>query len=74
MNLPKTVANMRYHYHLNMIDVCNALNQLHLMSDEKAENRNKNHVMIIFNDCLPRLGKDMSFLKDDEENETERAN
>lgn len=59
MNLPKIVAKMRLRYHANMIDVVNVGNQLGIISDEKAEEMNKNHAMTIFTDILPRLGIDV---------------
>lgn len=57
MDLPRKVANMRYKYHLAMIDINNVMNQLHLRNDEKAEKNAKHHMMTILNDVLPRLGK-----------------
>ena len=59
MNLPKIVAKMRLHYHANLIDVVNVGNQLGIISDEKAEEMNKHHVMTIFTDIFPRLGIDV---------------
>lgn len=55
MDITKAVAKIRLGYHLNMIDVCNVANQLHLMSDEKADLANKNHLKNCF-DCYHRLG------------------
>lgn len=55
MNIVKTVAKLRLGYHLNMIDICNVANQLHLLSDEKADLKNKNHLKECF-DCYERLG------------------
>lgn len=55
MDITKVVAKARLHYHLNMIDICNVANQLHLMSDDKAERANKEHVRNVF-DCYMRLG------------------
>ena len=52
------VTKMRLKFHVEAVDWNNALNQLHMISDEKAENKNKEHVMTIVNDILPRLGKD----------------
>lgn len=65
VNLPDIVTNLRYHYHLNAIDVNNILNQLKLRSDEKAEECAKNHTMTIINDILPRLGYDTKILFSD---------
>ena len=55
MNIVKTVAKLRLSYHLNMIDICNVANQLHLMSDTKADNSNKRHLKECI-DCYERLG------------------
>lgn len=55
MDLPKFVAKVRFKYHANMIDIVNVGNQLHILSDDKAEKLNKNHTMTIFNDILPRI-------------------
>ncbi len=62
MNIPKIVAKMRFCYHANLLDVNNVLNQLHLLSDEKAERNNKKHTMTIVMDILPQLGYDISKL------------
>lgn len=55
MDITKTVARLRLVYHLNAIDFCNVANQLHLLSDEKAELKNKNHFKECL-DCYNRLG------------------
>lgn len=55
MDITKIVAKIRLGYHLNMIDVVNVANQLHLMGDEKADLANKNHLKKCF-DCYDRLG------------------
>lgn len=68
MDICRLVAKVRFNYHANACSVVNVLNQLGLMSDEKAEARNKNHVMTIVNDICPRLGLDPSkFISSDEE-------
>lgn len=54
-SLPEKVAIMRFKYHANMLDVVNVLNQLHILSDERAEKMNKNHTMTIVTDLLPRI-------------------
>ena len=59
IDIPTKVAKMRFMYHANMLDVNNVLNQMHLMSDEKAEKNNRRHTMTIVNDILPRLGYDV---------------
>lgn len=55
MDITKVVAKLRLSYHLNMIDFCNVANQLHLLSDEKTELKNKNHLKECV-DCYGRLG------------------
>ena len=55
MNIATRVAIWRFKYHANMTSVINALNQLGILSDEKAEVKNKHHVMTIVKDILPRL-------------------
>lgn len=55
MDVTKVVAKLRLGYHLNMLDVCNVANQLHLLSDEKANMKNKNHLKECL-DCYERLG------------------
>ena len=59
MDITKVVAKMRFHYHANMLDVNNVLNQLGLRNDDKAEAIGKKHTMTILTDCLPRMGYDM---------------
>lgn len=59
MSMATFVTAMRFKYHANATDINNALNQLHIISDEKAEERNKKHVMTIVNDILPRMGYDV---------------
>lgn len=54
MSIPNMVAKIRLQYHLNMIDLVNAGNQLHFISDEKADNANKNHLKNCI-DCYERL-------------------
>jgi hypothetical protein len=67
MDLPKKVANMRLKYHLVAIDINNVMNQLHLRNDNKAEKKGKDHTMVIFNDILPLLGKDVEKVFQEEE-------
>lgn len=54
-SLPETVAIARFKYHSNMLDVVNVANQLHILSDDKAERLNKKHCMTIVEDLLPRI-------------------
>jgi len=55
MSISKKVTKMRYKYHLNAIEINNVLNQLHIRNDEKAEENAKKHIMVIFNDIIPRM-------------------
>lgn len=55
MGISEKVARMRFHYHANVVEINNALNQLHIISDEKAEEIAEKHVMIVINDILPRI-------------------
>lgn len=41
-----------------MLDVCNVLNQLGILKDEKAERVMKDHCMKSF-DCMERMGLDV---------------
>lgn len=67
-SLEKIVAKARLYYHANRIDINNTLNQLHLMSDEKNEESNRRHCMILATDVWPRLGVDiLKFTKDEAE-------
>lgn len=54
MDITKKVARIRFIYHTNMLDVCNILNQLGVLKDDKAELLMKNHTMQSF-DCLSRI-------------------
>ena len=66
MDITKKVAALRFKYHANMLDVCNVLNQISILKDEKAESVMKNHTMQCF-DCLERLGYPIEkFLKEQE--------
>lgn len=59
MDMSTRIAKIRLNYHANMVSMNNVLNQLNIISDERAEERNKNHVIIIIlTDIYPRLGKD----------------
>ena len=55
MDVTKIVAKMRLVYHSNAIDFVNVANQLHLLKDEKANLKNKNHLKECL-DCYDRLG------------------
>lgn len=62
MDLAKKVAMMRFKFHANMTSIVNAANQLHILTDDKANEMNKHHVMECL-DALERLGYDLSNLK-----------
>lgn len=67
MDITKRVATMRLNFHANTVSLNNVLNQFHIISNETAEKRNKNHVMTILTDIMPRLGKDVDgFFKNKE--------
>lgn len=59
MNIPIAIARIRLKYHMNMLDVYKSLNQLHLVSDEKAYNANRDHFKKCI-DCFTRLGLKLS--------------
>lgn len=62
----RPAGDERFKYHANMLDVCNVLNQIGILKDEKAESVMKNHTMQCF-DCLERLGYPIEkFLKEQE--------
>lgn len=63
-SLEKVVAKMRLYYHANMLDVNNALNRLHLMSNERNAKSNMKHITILINDVLPRLDVAEEMTKD----------
>lgn len=67
MDIANRIAIIRFKYHANALSINNVLNQLHIISDNTAESRNKNHTMIVFNDILPRLGYDISNMKNNKE-------
>jgi len=55
MSLATRIAKVRLSYHASMIDLVNAGNQIGLIKDEKAERMNRDHVMTIMTDILPRI-------------------
>ena len=55
MDLPKIVAKLRMNYYCTMMDFNNVANQLHLLSDENADQRNKKCLKETI-DCMERLG------------------
>lgn len=52
------VAEGRLKYHSNACDIVNGLCQLHLLSEEKAEELNKKHFANVI-DCWERLNYDV---------------
>ena len=62
MDITKIVAKMRLTYHTNMLDVVNVANQLGIIKDKKANEKNKAH-FIQSMDCMERLGYDISSVK-----------
>jgi hypothetical protein len=48
MELAFVVAKALAYYHATCVDITNCLGQLHLISDEEWEERNKKHVMAVF--------------------------
>lgn len=66
MNISKRVSIIRFKYHANMLNLCNAANQLKLLSDERAERACRHHVMEAL-ECAGRLDKDLSTLRQKEE-------
>ena len=58
MDITRKIAKARFQYHTNMLDICNVLNQIGILKDEKAEMAMKNHAMKSF-DCLERMGYDV---------------
>lgn len=54
-DLSERIAILRFKWHANMVDVVNVANQLHFISDLKAEQLNKKHVMTIATDVIPRI-------------------
>ena len=58
-DITKKVAKLRFEFHSSMLDVINVANQLHILSDNKAEMKAKYHCMECF-DALERLGYPVS--------------
>ena len=66
MDITKKVAKARFIYHTNMLDVSNVLNQLGILSNDKAERMSKKHAMATF-DCMERMGYNLDMLKSDKD-------
>ena len=66
MSIVTKVAKMRLNYHASMLDVCNVLNQLGILNDEKAEELMKNHTVKCF-DAMEHMGLDPWKKKNKEE-------
>ena len=65
MELAKIVAKALIAYHTTCIDITNCLGQLHMISDDTWEERNKNHFMAMI--CNPQINPHGLFINDDEE-------
>lgn len=65
MALADIVAKILIHYHANCVDITNCLGQLHLISDEEWEERNKKHVMALIQN--PQINKAGLFLDKEED-------
>ena len=48
-SLSDLVAKILIHYHANCIDITNCLGQLHMISEDEWEKRNKDHFMALIN-------------------------
>ena len=55
LSFSEAITIMRLHYHANIVDLFNGLNQIHLVSDDTAERICKKHTMICINDIGPRM-------------------
>lgn len=66
MSIVTKVAKMRFNYHASMLDVCNVLNQLGILNDEKAEEAMKNHTVKCF-DAMEHMSLDPWKKKNKEE-------
>lgn len=58
MGIPKEVAKSLAKYHLNAIDVCNVLNTLGMLKDEKARQLIQNHTDRVY-DWMQESGLDI---------------
>lgn len=67
MSISTAVTKMRFEYHTNFIEVCNVLNQLHILPDKVANRVMKKHFMIVVEDVLPRMGIQTDFLFEEDE-------
>lgn len=57
MSVVTKVAKIRLLFHANMLDVCNVLNQLGILKDDRAEEVMKGHTMKCF-DAMEHMGLD----------------
>lgn len=64
-SLSDMLAKFLIHYHANCIDITNCLGQLHLISEEEWDERNKNHVMALIKN--PQINRAGLFLDKEEE-------
>lgn len=63
MDIAKTIAKIRFCYHINMFGVYNLANKLGILKDDKAEKFMKKHSIPCV-DCLARMGYDVSKFKE----------
>lgn len=63
-SLSKIVSWALIHYHANMVDITNCLGQLHLISMDEWEERNKKHVMALI--MNPQINTKGMFIHDEE--------
>lgn len=54
-DIARVTTKVRLLYHAYVVSIANAAKQLHILTDEEAEELNKKHRMVIFTDIIPRL-------------------
>ncbi len=59
MSFARFIATVRMHYHANLVDLGNALNQLHILNDEVAEEFCKKHAIKALEAGARRWGKNL---------------
>ena len=65
MALSEILAKIIVQYHAIGVDITNCLGQLHLISEEEWNERNKNHVMALVRN--PQINKAGLFLDEEED-------
>lgn len=53
--LSQIITDLRFKYHANMIGVVHAAWKNNIIDDDVAENANRRHTMIIFEELLPKM-------------------